>query len=137
MSVVNLQDVNELLGRIQRGELTVEEANREADRLQGIESEPTWWQEPAVAARYGVSRSCIRNWVRLGRFPRPAQLTPGCKRWHRSQIHEYDATIMRQLNEDGYAPDPTWTNSIDASDVEAEPPRPEGPWPYGGPRFPN
>lgn len=46
-----------------------------------------------VAARYGVSEQTIWHWMRIGRFPQPMRLTPGCSRWTLAMLETHEAEL--------------------------------------------
>lgn len=48
-------------------------------------------QDKQIAARYGVSRCSIWNWLKTDpKFPRPIALSAGCKRWLLSDIETWE-----------------------------------------------
>ena len=45
----------------------------------------------AVANRYGVDRTTIARWVKLGRFPKPLKIGPNAVAWRLSDLLVWEA----------------------------------------------
>jgi len=43
-----------------------------------------------LAARYGVHRTTVWRWVRLGTFPAPEKISEGCSRWRDDVIAAHE-----------------------------------------------
>lgn len=42
-----------------------------------------------VANRFGVSRASIWRWAKIGDFPKPVKLSPGCSRWKVEDVQKW------------------------------------------------
>lgn len=47
-------------------------------------------RDTQLADRYDVTRQTIWRWAREGRFPAPAQLTPGTVRWRLDEVEAWE-----------------------------------------------
>jgi len=45
-----------------------------------------------IAERYKVNVWTIRNWVKLGKFPKPLELSEHCHRWKLETIEKWEKT---------------------------------------------
>jgi len=60
-----------------------------------IQSSPreTYLSDTALAARFGVTRPTIWRWARLGPFPKPVKLSPGCTRWRVAEVEAFETRM--------------------------------------------
>lgn len=45
-----------------------------------------------IADRYGNHSATIWRWVKIGEFPQPVKLSPGCTRWRLSDVLTWEAS---------------------------------------------
>lgn len=54
-------------------------------------SSRTWLTVKDLAARFQVTPTCIWNWVKAERLPKPHHLGPQVRRWRLSEIEAFEA----------------------------------------------
>lgn len=55
-----------------------------------IDNTSAYLNDKQLAARYNVHRTRIWAWVRLGDFPPPVKLSPGCTRWRGQDVDKWE-----------------------------------------------
>ncbi|MGJ7456964.1 helix-turn-helix transcriptional regulator [Halomonas sp. RA08-2] len=49
-----------------------------------------YYSDKQLAERFGVTRSTIWRWVKIGLLPAPVRLTKGCTRWRSPDIEAWE-----------------------------------------------
>lgn len=55
-----------------------------------MNNQSVYLRDTECCTRYGVSRATIWRWVESGAFPQPVKLSPGCTRWKRSKLEQWE-----------------------------------------------
>ena len=50
----------------------------------------------ALCERYGVSRSTLYGWLKIGLLPQPIRLTARCVRWRPEDLAQFEANSETQ-----------------------------------------
>lgn len=60
---------------------------------------PEYYRAGQLAVRFDVTTDTLSRWVKQKQFPAPVKLSPGCVRWRRIDVEQWEATRPTTIDE--------------------------------------